>query len=253
MQHKLSTTCTLLPTLLVGMFVLLVFFIGNKPTSDLHFAILSIDTSDFKLSNSELEDSHMPHDIYMIYSRSYCKANFVDNHTPHRPGARFGWQMKDMECRDHERYWRPGQFIASDFITEHPTNNSRFPSELSNHLDGSFRLKMTASDRLWIAALVILFILLACSLSLLGFGDIFAPFGFAIITTILLLLVMTTASSLRRGAQNNALDMVDSCEGCESVFAYYNDIGMTSGLFFLLYMFWAVLLVSWCVVVASCR
>lgn len=64
---------------------------------------------------------------------------------------------------------------------------------------------------------------------------------------------MTTASSLRRGAQNNALDMVDSCEGCESVFAYYNDIGMTSGLFFLLYMFWAVLLVSWCVVVASCR
>lgn len=109
-----------------------------------------------------------------------------------------------------ERYWRPGQFIASDFITEHPTNNSRFPSELcmlhpflcvpcsscqsrvannsflilANHLDGSFRLKITASDRLWIAALVILFILLACSLSLLGFGDMFAPFGFAIITTI---------------------------------------------------------------------
>ncbi|RAL59154.1 hypothetical protein DID88_006710 [Monilinia fructigena] len=185
----------------------------------------------------------------MIYSRSYCKANFVDNDTPHTLGGRFGWQLKDMECRDHEKYWRPGQFIADDFITEHPPNNSRFPSELSNHLDGSFRLKITASNRIWIAALVILSILLACSLCLLRCYDMFIPVSLAYYTTILLLLVMITASSLRRGAQNQALDMVEFCEGCERISAYYNDIGMSAGLLSLLYIFWVLLMASWQLVV----
>ncbi|QSZ34871.1 hypothetical protein DSL72_007730 [Monilinia vaccinii-corymbosi] len=84
MRHIAITSITLLSTLFLVMPVLLIFFLGNKPASNLHFAILSIDASDFKVSNAELENSNTTYDMYMLYARSYCKANFVDNHTPHR-------------------------------------------------------------------------------------------------------------------------------------------------------------------------